>query len=363
MDPKNRRVKIHPNEMESLLNLKFRLDYQEMVSSYTEKYQQLGWILEAVNLPEGTGQEVDAAPDPGAWGDCREEPGLSEPQFNLGVRTGQRSRLMVMEVAKRQGEFHLDRYGAWRAQCIAILESGREQHFYAWDPSSLFESGSLQATPEIRWFGEGEVVPVPPAIDPEGGETWRWLSPPWEKPLQPPGQAVSKFLQHHLTRSVQSGVTLSWQEVYCLASPYEPLLQALSASHESMQTYYHGILTAAAAAGIMTQDVLLSVLWHAPRGYARQHPAIWGYLQQLVAGVQDHASPGISPEPGQWEIILDEALSLARATSSVSTGQWADNTGPTGFLRRRPAKPSQPEAAKRTSFSCRQIKAEVTKIP
>ena len=53
MDPKDRRVKIHADEIESLLNLKSRLDYQETVSSYAEKYQQLGWGLQAIHPQDG----------------------------------------------------------------------------------------------------------------------------------------------------------------------------------------------------------------------------------------------------------------------------------------------------------------------
>jgi hypothetical protein len=362
MDPKDRRVTIRPEEMESLLNLKFRIDYQETVASYAEKYQQLGWVLQAVNPQEGADLEVDSGENPGIWDNRGWEPGLSGPEISLAVCTGKRSRLMVLEVAKGAGELILDQYGQWRAHCIAVLETGRERHFYAWDPSTLFDSTSFRATPEIRWFGEGQVVPVPPSGDAETGVPWRWLSPPWESPLQSPSQSLSRFLQHHLTREVQPAVSLSWQEVYCLVSPYEPLLQALSASHPSMQNYYQGILAAAVAAGIMAPEALLSLLWHAPRGNARQHPAIWGHLQQLVAATQDHPGPVTSPEPAPWELFLNDALSLARETSAGSSGQGANKPGPPCFLQRRLAQPPQPGAAKRNPFSCRKIRGDMTKI-
>ena len=54
MDPQDRRVKIHREEMESLLNLKSKLDHEEAVSSYAEKYQKLGWVLQAVNSQDAT---------------------------------------------------------------------------------------------------------------------------------------------------------------------------------------------------------------------------------------------------------------------------------------------------------------------
>ena len=53
-----------------------------------------------------------------------------------------------------------------------------------------------------------------------------------------------------------------------------------------MQGYYQGILEAAAAVGLNAPEELLSVLWHAPRGNARQHPESLAYLQQLVAAAQ-----------------------------------------------------------------------------
>ena len=88
---------------------------------------------------------------------------------------------------------------------------------------------------------------MPPSCDPEMQESWRWLCPPWEKAPQSLSRSLLKFLCDHLTREPQPRpeVSLSWQEVYCLVSPHEPLLQALSASYPSMQNYYQGILGAA----------------------------------------------------------------------------------------------------------------------
>ena len=94
-----------------------------------------------------------------------------------------------------------------------------------------------------------------------------------------------------------------------------------------MQNYYQGILEAAAAVGIKAPEVLLSLLWHAPRGNARQHPEIWGYLQKLVAAAQDHPGTVTSPGNVPWELFLDDALSLARETSAGSSGQSADKPG------------------------------------
>lgn len=124
MDPQDRRVKIHREEMESLLNLKSKLDHEEAVSSYAEKYQKLGWVLQAVNPQDGTDLGVDFGENPETWVNRLWEPGLSGPEINLGVRTGKRSRLMILEVATGPGESILEPHGQWRAECTAALGPG-----------------------------------------------------------------------------------------------------------------------------------------------------------------------------------------------------------------------------------------------
>jgi hypothetical protein len=364
MNPKDRQVKIHREEIECLLNLKSLVDQKENELRYAAEYQQLGWVLHAVTHQEGTGLEEDSGEDSEGRVRCSCKTVLSGPKINLEVQTGKQSGIMVLEVAKGQGELILDQYGEWRSVCIAALGDAREQHFYAWDPSALFSSASTLATPEISWFAEGQVVPVPPSFDAEREESWRWLSPPWEEPPLDPSQPLLRFLQQHLSRESQSRpeVSLSWQEVYCLVSPYEPLLQALSASHPSIWNYYQGILEAAEVVGLKSPGVLLSLLWHAPRGNARQHPEIWGYLQKLVAESQDQPATATPPENVPWEVYLGNFLALSKQPSDSDSGQTLDKTGPPCFLQRRQAKLSQPDGAVRTPFSCRKSTADVRKI-
>ena len=364
MDPQDKRVKIHREEMESLFNLKSKLDHEETVSSYAAKYQQLGWVLQALNPQDGTFLKVDTGADPETWVNRLCEPGLPGPEINLGVRTGKRSRLMVLEVAKGPGEAILDQYGPWRAECIAVLGAGRERHFYAWYPSPLFDSASLGGATEFRWYGEDQVILVPPSMDTERLESWQWLRPPWETPPKIPGRSVADFLQHHLTREPQPRpeVSLSWQEVYCLVSPFEPLLQALAASYPSMENYYQGILDAAAAGGLNAPEELLSVLWHAPRGDARQYPQGLGYLEKLVAAAQVQPNPAACPKNVPWELFLDNARSQARESSAGSSGPASDKPGLWRLLGRSRTQPPQPGRTIRTPFSCRKRRGNFRKI-
>ncbi len=412
MNPKDRRVKVHQEEIERLLDLKSMVDHKETAWGYAEQYQKLGWVLQGVNPLDGIDLEVDAGEAPENSVICLSKTGLSGPKINMAVHTGKQSGLMVLEVVRGQGELILDQYGEWRAECIAALGAGREQHFYAWDPSPLFNSSSWQAISGIRWLGEGQVVPVPPSFDAEMQETWRWLCPPWEAPPQYPGQPLMKFLLQHLTRKAQPQpevslswpevsvpqpevglpqpevglpqpeiilpqpevslswpevslsrpeVSLSWQEVYCLVAPYETLLQALSASYPSIWNYYQGIVDAAVAVGLNSPEVLLSLLWHAPRGKARQQPEIWDFLQKLVMESQDQVGAETPPENVPWEVYLGNFLALAKESSQSNSGQPASRPGPPCFLQRRQTKPPRLGESRRTPFSCRKTGAYLKK--
>jgi hypothetical protein len=365
MEPIGRRVKIRQEEMDSLFNLKSLLDHIERMTSYAIKYQGLGWVLGALNAQDGADLKVDFAKSPEIWFNRLWEPDLSGSTINLGVNAGRQSGVLVLEVAKGRGESILDQYGDWRAECCAAWGAGREQHFYAWGPSPLFDAVSFLGTPDFRWFGEGQVVLVPPSVDPEIGETGEWLCPPWEKPPQSPSQSLVRFLQEHITREpspAQSKPPFPWQEIYCLVSPHEPLLQALFASYPSMPEYYQGILAAAAAVGINAPEVLLSLLWHAPLGNAGQHSEKWEYLQKLVAPAQDQPAAVTSRGNASFELFLENSLALLRESPGGYSAQPADQPGPTCSLKRRLAKPLQTGGADRTPISCRLTRGDSRKV-
>lgn len=205
MDPKDRRVKIRQEEIDSLFNLKALIDDKEVMAGYAEKYQQLGWDLAALDAQDGTDLKVDFAARPEIKINSLWNPGLAGPMINLAVRTGKRSGIMVLQVASGWGELLLDRYGVWRAECVAALGTSREQHFYAWPPSPFFDSLSVWMNSEFKWFGEGQIVLAPPSLDPETREPWRWLCPPWEKRPQPPASRWRDFYGNTLPRWPRPG--------------------------------------------------------------------------------------------------------------------------------------------------------------
>ncbi|MGA9754092.1 MAG: hypothetical protein WBV23_03020 [Desulfobaccales bacterium] len=352
MDPKDRRVKIRQEEIDSLFNLKALIDDKEVMAGYAEKYQQLGWDLAALDAQDGTDLKVDFAARPEIKINSLWNPGLAGPMINLAVRTGKRSGIMVLQVASGWGELLLDRYGVWRAECVAALGTSREQHFYAWPPSPFFDSLSVWMNSEFKWFGEGQIVLAPPSLDPETREPWRWLCPPWEKRPQPPSQSVERFLWQHVTSVAQArpAVKLSWQEIYCLASPYQPLLQALSAASPLMEDYYQGIIQAAMEVGLHNPEVLLPLLWHAPRGDARQRPERWEYLKNLVLKAQGQTGPSSS------QSIVPFALNLEEARDDDHAGHPGGppaKPGPQGLSKRRLTIPPGPGTVPRNPFSNR----------
>jgi hypothetical protein len=198
MDLKGRRVIIRPQEMESLLNLKSMLDHQEALASYGEKYQKLGWLLKTGTPREMADLEIDFSTPQETWDSQFWEQNLGRPKMNFLVCTGKQSGIMVLEVVRGAGDAILDRYRPWRAGCIAVLGGLRELHFYAWDRFSHFDSASGDAPYGITWYGEGQAVLLPPSVDPETHGSWRWLSPPWESPLQSPSRSLLEFFRDHL---------------------------------------------------------------------------------------------------------------------------------------------------------------------
>lgn len=290
------------------------LGYKEIFLSYATRYRSLGWALVALD-PRGNLLLPADFQEPEAWFK-RLEGLLEEPEpLNLGVRTGAPSRLLVLEVEQGEGETLLDRLGDWRSSCRA-RGGGRERHYFLL-PSDWQVPASLVLTSlPLKLFGEGGTVLVPPSIEPEAREPWRWLAPPWEWPLAPPGPAVWRLLKDYSPGSLGPEPELpAWEQIFELVSPHAPVLTALLAPAASFEDYYGKLYQAALQAGVRDRQTLLGLLWHAPQGRRFERPDRWDYLQKLVADpvAQPPGDSGNGKQMAQLQrLVLDTVLAEAQ---------------------------------------------------
>ena len=283
MEPKSLNIRIGKGEIEHILNLKSSFaDYRETLVDHVVRYLNLGWALLANDVETGKDlalgfQDVDK------WIHRLEDPSVDAARINLAVHTGSLSGLLVLEIATEEQKSCLDEWGEWRSQCVAKLGTGLEKHFYLQTPD--FQPPSTK----MPYCVEG-VTTLPPSQDPFTQERWRWQIPPWDSPPPPLPLAILNCL-NALPGPTATGSDLSnkprfsWQKLYCLISPFEVVLQAFSQRGASIDDYYEKLFRAALEAGVTDADILLSLLWHAPWGDARQRPERWANLEKLVSQV------------------------------------------------------------------------------
>jgi hypothetical protein len=284
MEPNKPVVKIAKGEMEHILKLKASFNYGGILLDHAIKYLNLGWALVAIDAETGNDLGMDFE-DLNTYLKRLEDPSLDTARINLAVHTGSPSRLLVLEVANEEQKSCLDEWGAWRSQCVAELAAGLEKHFYLLSPE-------FQPLPtNVHFYAEGATTLLPPSLDPFTQERWRWQSPPWDSPPSPLPLSILNYL-HSLQGPAVAGPDLedqprvSWRELYCVISPFEAVLQAFAHGEASMDDYYEKLFRAALEAGLTDADLLLSLLWHAPLGDARQRPERWSYLQKMVSQVR-----------------------------------------------------------------------------
>jgi hypothetical protein len=283
-------VRVGQEEVGRILNLRENLDHRELLVDYASRYRKLGWVLAAVTGP-GEATDLDFSQPQATWAGMLTDLGGAKAQINLGIRTGQASRLLVLEVNQGGGALALETFGDWRAECIAALGESREQHYYTLPPEGPWPT-SLFRAPQVLFYGEGGLVLAPPSLEGESRASWRWLKAPWEHPPRSPGTGVWQFLREYLPEANVPAILAepqvpSWEEIYHLISPWDSVLKALLAPAPTPQEYYHGLLQAALAVGLAERPVLLGLLWYAPQGDARTKPERWKYLKEMVANVSD----------------------------------------------------------------------------
>ncbi len=292
-------VRVGQDEIGHIMDRKENLDHHGQMWDYMSRYQALGWDLAVITAHGGADLELDLRQPREVWWKQLADLGLNGVQLNLAIRTGQPSHLLVLEVNKGEGNLSLDLLGEWRAQCVAELGNCREQHYYALPPETQAPPSFFLAR-EALIYGEDGLILAPPSIEPEDREPWKWLKPPWENLPQAPKPAIWQYIREQLASADVSALPPpSWEEIYRIIVPHEPVLRALLVPPNNMDNYYHSILMAAMAVGLKDQRILLGLLWHAPYGDARNDEAGWQRLQDLLD--RENLDPGGSPPvAGSW---------------------------------------------------------------
>ena len=289
MATKDFSVRVGQEEIGRIFNLKENLDLKDLLVTYAPHYQKLGWVLVGLKSPEGSPLELDLSQPVEQWSEQFSEMGAEQGQINLGIRTGKVSNLLVLEVNNGEGALSLDQCGEWRAACVAEMGGCREQHYYALPPE-VQTPPSFFLAPQVLIYGEGGLVLVPPSLEPQAREPWRWVQPPWEAPPQPPKPAVWQFLKELIPAAMVSPEVQSWKDIYQMIAPHGSLLKALLVPPASQAEYYQGIINTALGLGFRDPALLFGLLWHAPHGEARQDPEKRGYLQEFVVKA---SAPGL----------------------------------------------------------------------
>ena len=326
MSTKEISTRIGADEIGRIFHLKENLDHNEVVLSLASHYRRLGWALEATDATQGTPLGLNFSQPHVEWSQRLTNLGLERVQVNLRVRTGSPSRLLVLEVNQGEGALPLEQFGDWRAESIAALGDWREQHYYVLPPEASIPPSCFQV-PQVLIYGEGGLTLVPPSREGQSEDPWRWVQPPWERPVGYPPPAVWQFLKERLPAVPGQPDVPSWQEIYRTVAPHGLILKALLFPAQSPAAYYQGILQAALNLGLKDATLLQGLLWHAPHGEARQRPERWEYLQELVARaledppnlpvVSDQGAPGPSPEMALAAAPLTPAQKPARNSLEV----------------------------------------------
>ena len=298
--PKVFPVRVGQEEIGRILNLKENLDQHSALARYAARYLALDWHLIGVDAQGFPSLALDASHSQEVWSHRVMDFGLGGVPVNLAVRTGSPSRLLVLEVQSGEEETALTEWGDWRAECVCLQAGGWERHFYILPPGSLAPPSGFLLSHQVRIFGEGGVVMVPPSLEPAAANPWRWLEPPWETPLGEPKSGLLKFLKKQMKATLKAmggpePQLPSWEEVYPFIRAQGPVLQALAAPAASLAEYYARILHAAITVGFKGPALLLTLLWQAPWSQARQTPELWEYLEELVKEALELAS-GAAPE-------------------------------------------------------------------
>jgi len=185
--------RIGKDETERILDLKANLDYYKFLIAHASYYLiTFKSPIVVINVETGEYQDIDFEDED--WENCLIDSHVDTSKISLGVRTGSLSRLLVLEVANEEQKSRLDGWGIWRSKCVAESGNGLERHFYEMPADFQPISSDVSGT-DIRIYGEGDLAPLPPFIDPATQLEWRWQDAAWECTPTPLPSAIINFLQ------------------------------------------------------------------------------------------------------------------------------------------------------------------------
>ncbi len=324
-------VKLEAKELDRIIQSRKNLDDVKALVPHINQYKDLKWSPVAVGLPEGGDLGVDFQQPEAKCLWALMDLALREISVGLAVRLDEGSPLFVMRVKPALGA-SLDRLGDWRSPCIARLGDTWEHHFLVL-PGGWYFSEQVVGNKEapLTVIGPGDLVAVPPAVDPYSREAWEWLAPPWSEPPGEPSPELLILLEDcgFIARKTPAVVEdlPTWKEIYPLISHSEKLLQALLAPEEESHLYYRKILQEALEAGFRDLRLLLGLLWHAPhselRGETagREQLALWAERLGELLSREAAAPAGGAPEdagqaaaPSSQEEYMTELYVLAAQT-------------------------------------------------
>jgi len=284
-------TKISPQELGHIITLRKNLDLMGVLGRFAEQYLKLDWSLVALDARTGDDLGLDFTLPKKAWSQGLMDESLEGYEVNLAVRTGSSSRLFVVKVDAATSLHLLEPFGPWRSTCVAQNETSWEQHFYllpsTWNLPTSYDS-------DIKILGEGALALVPPSVEPESEDSWRWLQALRENPPCSPPPGLVRFLEisdSPPSADLERKPRLAWQEILARLSGHKEVLKTLLAPQATLPRYYQKILTEALKAGFREPEMLQALLWYAPHGDARQRPERWSGLLKVVAEVV-RATPG-----------------------------------------------------------------------
>jgi hypothetical protein len=308
--------KVEAKELDRIIQARKNLDDVKDLAAYALRYRDLGWSPVALEMPHGADLGVDFQQPEAQILWALMDLALVETSVGLAIRLDPGSPLFVVRI-KTELARNLDHLGNWRSACAARAGEAWEHHFLLLPAGMRLPPEQIVADKQapLSVAGPGQLVVVPPGVDPASQETWQWVTPPWEQPPREPSPELLILLEdgEFIARVDPTSVEAlpAWKEIYPLIRHSGALLEALLAPEESHQAYCHKILQVALDAGFQDLSLLLALLWHAPHSELRLDPEGRGELAQWARRLQE-ALAGDAPENldrEACEVSPDEIMS------------------------------------------------------